>query len=199
MNRSNIADYYSKKVNSSDTAFFLLALGVVVRLLPHIPNMTPLGALAVWSGFRMQPKFGIGVLLGAMILSDAFLGFHGTMPFVYGSLLIAFVIANRSKNTTPASVSGTTIISSLIFFVITNFGVWYMSRFHPVPMYPATMAGLLQSYTAGLPFLRASLIGDIAYTVLFFGVEYVVLTQVAQERIVNSVIKNKEHHGRARN
>ncbi len=64
------------------------------------------------------------------------------------------------------------VSSSVLFFVITNFAVWIGS-----PFYPQNFAGLLESYTAGLPFLNNGVLGDLFYNTLFFGAFY-----LAQQR-----------------
>ena len=61
----------------------------------------------------------------------------------------------------------TVLLSSLSFFIITNFGVWLMH-------YPKSLTGLLECYTLAIPFFRNSLIGDFFFAgVLYFGFEFV--------------------------
>lgn len=151
-----------------------LVLGVIVllaalsRVLTQglIPNVAPIGALALFSGaYFMDRKLAFLLPMAAMLISDVFLGFHPTIPFVYAGFAIAvmmgFILRN---NNNPARTMMVTVLSSLMFFLVTNFGVWVMYDF-----YPNNLSGLVSSYVAGLPFLRNSLLGDLFYTGVFFG------------------------------
>jgi hypothetical protein len=55
------------------------------------------------------------------------------------------------------------VLCSLIFFAITNFGVWAFSG-----MYPLTVEGLTACYVAALPFLQHTIIGDMLWAVALF-------------------------------
>jgi len=59
------------------------------------------------------------------------------------------------------------LIGSSIFFVVSNFGVWFMG--HPGSIYPKTAEGLGLCYVAAIPFFRNALIGDVLYTAALFG------------------------------
>lgn len=190
MNPSKLVTYFQTRISSKEVGFLLIALGVVMRLVPHLPNMTPLGALAVWGGLRLQPKMSMGVLIATLLISDAFLGFHDTMWFVYGSLLLISFLATQIRRVTILNGAGITVAGSVMFFLITNFGVWYVSRFHAVPMYPANFSGLMASYVSGIPFLKATLLGDTLYTAGFFALEYLALTAFVNKRILKNVVSN---------
>lgn len=156
-------------MNPQSTAGLVL-VGVVTRLLPHPANMVPITAMAVWGGARVkQTPAAILIPLAAMVLSDLFLGWHSTIGYVYGSL-IATVLLARWLTTRPtiARIGLATFFGSLLFYLVTNYGVWAV----PMSMYPHTFAGLMASYINGLPFWRNSLIGDIGYTVILFGIDY---------------------------
>ena len=56
---------------------------------------------------------------------------------------------------------------SLLFFFVTNFGVWMAS-----PLYPPTLQGLGLCYLAGIPFLAHQILGDLVYGLLLFGYSY---------------------------
>lgn len=146
-------------------SYCAVLLGAVfLRLVPHIPNVAPIAALALFSGVKMSNWKGFAVPLVVMIISDFFLGFHATVPFVYASFLLIVEIGHLlRKNTTPLSVGIGTLMGSILFFIVTNFGVWVTSS-----MYEKTIRGLLHCYVMGLPFFRNTLSGDIFYTVVFF-------------------------------
>jgi hypothetical protein len=102
---------------------------------------------------------------GALLLSDAIIGFHSGMPWVYGSValivLIGWLVASRI---TPLRIAGAAVLSSFLFFIVTNFGTWLSSG-----MYPQTLAGLAACYVAGIPFFQNTLAGDLFFTALLFG------------------------------
>lgn len=143
----------------------IVLLAALMRLVPHPANVAPITAMALFSGWYLEKKYAVILPLAAMLLSDLFLGFHATMPFVYGSFIItAFIgMACRKYQRAPVIV-GATLLSSLLFFLITNFGVWLVGG-----LYPRTIQGLGESYVFALPFFRNSLIGDLFYAGLFFG------------------------------
>ncbi len=146
-------------------AFCAVVLSAVfMRLIPHIPNVSPIAALALFSGALVPSWGGFAIPIIAMVISDIFLGFHATIPFVYGSFLLIAGIGYflRKKMSAHAVVLGS-LVGSTLFFIITNFGVWATSS-----MYEKNMMGLLRCYTMGLPFFRNTLIGDLFYTGVFF-------------------------------
>lgn len=153
-------------------AISLLILGVVLRLVPHPPNLTPISAIALFGGVYLAKPYAISLPLLAMFASDMigealgfFPGFHRTIPAVYVSFMLVGLIGLwvRSRKS-MATVIGGTLASSILFFLITNFAVWYQGT-----MYPHTWEGLVATYVAGLPFFRNTLLGDLVYTGSLFG------------------------------
>lgn len=143
----------------------IILFAVILRLVPHVPNFAPISAMALFGGVYLNKKYALIVPLMAMFLSDIFLGLHNTMIFVYGSFVITGLIGlwlRKHKNFT--NVIGGVFLSSLLFFLITNFGVWLEGRF-----YSPTLSGLIESYTMAIPFFRNTILGDLFYTGLFFG------------------------------
>lgn len=145
--------------------FIFIFIGVVARFLPHLPNMTPIGAIALFGGRYLPKRLAIVLPLVAMVISDLYLGFHKTMPYVYGSFILTSLIGMWLRHHTSSyHVVLATLISSTLFFLITNFGVWAHT-----PLYSKTITGLMESYVMGLPFFRNTLIGDLFYSTVFFG------------------------------
>lgn len=157
-----------KLLNFMKNKFFpviLILLAVLVRFLPHPANVAPIAAMALFGGAYFNKKYALLVPILVMFLSDIFLGFHNTMPFVYGSFLLTGVIGMRLKNRVKAKrVFGSALLSSVIFYVVTNFGVWMTSG-----MYEMTGLGLVKCYALAIPFFRNTLAGDLFYTVMMFG------------------------------
>ena len=145
--------------------FFFIMLGVFARLLPHPANVAPIGAMALFGGVYLSKRLAITLPLVALFVSDIFLGFHATMGYVYGSFVLVSLLGMwvRSKKS-PVTLVGASLAGSLLFFLITNFGVWAETN-----MYPKTWAGLVESYMMALPFFRNSLFGDLFYGMVFFG------------------------------
>ena len=132
----------------------LLVLAVITRLLPHPPNVTPITAIALFGGCNIKDKNLAFVLpLLCMFLTDLFLGFHMIMPFVYLSFMCISYIGINSEKITNGTIFG----SSLLFFLVTNLGVWFFG-------YPNTLAGLVSCYTLALPFFVNTIIGDLVFT-----------------------------------
>jgi hypothetical protein len=159
--KNNMTTLLSKK-QIVIISFVLIA--AIIRLFPHLPNMTPITAMALFSGvYFTDKKYAFMVPLLAMFLSDLFLGFSTISIFVYLAFILVGFIGIKSKKISVTSV----LISSISFFIITNFGVWLIG-------YPKTMNGLLECYTLAIPFFRNSLIGDFLFSaILYFGFEFV--------------------------
>ncbi len=147
----------------------IIILAVFMRIMPHLPNVTPVAALALYSGSSLKGWKAYALPLFVMLLSDVVIGFHSTMLFVYGSFIITVFLGQFLETKTFMKITAITTMASLMFFTITNFGVWMTSS-----MYAKDLSGLFQAYLMGLPFLRNTLIGDLVYTyVLFYGYSYV--------------------------
>ncbi len=153
-------------------SFILLLVGVASRIVPHAPNLTALGAIAIIAGVYLPKTYAISLLTIILVLSDAIIGFHSTMPWVYGSYALIALLSQRLASRKLLIMP---IMSSLLFFVITNFGVWVSTS-----MYAKTIDGLIRCYVMGIPFLRGTLTGDIVYTSLFIVIVEVISAYHAQ-------------------
>lgn len=146
-------------------ATILIIFAVVLRLLPHPANVAPIAAMALFGGAYLDKKYAIILPLLAMIISDFFLGFNQSTSYVYTSFILIGCIGIWLKShKTLTNVLLGTLLSSVLFFLITNFGFWLA-----FDLYPKTFAGQLQAYVMALPFFRNTLLGDFFYTGLFFG------------------------------
>lgn len=144
-----------------------IVAAAAMRLLPHPPNFSPIAAMALFSGAYL-PRRALAFVapFAALLLSDALLGgFYAGMEFVYLSfgltVLIGWAIAGRKS---PLAIGGAAVASSILFFALTNFGVWLLSG-----MYPPTLAGLSACFVAAIPFFQNTLAGDLLFTALLFG------------------------------
>ncbi|MBT5953423.1 hypothetical protein HOG98_01760 [bacterium] len=144
---------------------FLTLAVVLARLIPHPPNFTPLLAMTIFCAVSVEDKkWALLMPLIAMGISDIALGWHPSMVFVYGAIIIIGALSIfLCKSQKISSISMTTLISPLIFYGVTNFGVWAVTS-----MYSKTVLGLYMSYIAGLPFLKVSMNSTIFFSCLLF-------------------------------
>ena len=138
----------------------LIILLALSRLIPNPPNFTPILGMAVFSGAIINRKIvAYLVPLAAMLISDLYLGLHSGMPIIYFTLAICVLIGTfiESRVTILNSILGITA-GVLIFYLITNFTVWYGSG-----MYENSFSGLITCYVMGLPFLQNTFISSLIY------------------------------------
>ena len=149
------------------TAIILLL--AISRFIPHPPNFTPLAAMAILSGSLFKSvRMGLAIPLAAMLISDLVIGLHNSMFYVY--LAIALIVLGCHLFLTRLhliSVTTAVLLSTAVFFLLSNFGAWLSHD-----MYPQTMMGLMLAYVAGLPFLLNSLLANIAFTSLAISALY---------------------------
>ena len=166
-------------------SFAFVIIGVLIRLVPHLPNFAPISAIAIFAGANLKKRTALIVPILTMFLSDYLLlyinpyssnplNFHilysplailyPGIGFVWGSFILSGLIGislrGRQK---PQYILLASLLASVQFFLITNFGVWMSG------MYARGLNGILESYLMGLPFFRWTLLGDLFYTVSFFG------------------------------
>ena len=154
--------YLSKQLVTVSTIVFALAL---FRLLPHWPNVSPVAAMALFGGaYFADKRLAFIIPFVALFISDLVLGFHNSMIFVYAgfafTVAIGFLLKDRINITNTAFA---VIASSVLFFLLTNFGAWLTSG-----LYVKSAAGLMQAYVAGIPFFQNSLLGNVVYAAVIF-------------------------------
>lgn len=140
--------------------FFLLAL---MRLIPHPPNFTSSIALA----FYIPMFFGstlIPIVVFSYVFTDFYYGFHDTIFFTWGSLVVIGIFATWIKNNLTFRIFGS-LTSAVIFFIISNFGVWISG------LYGLDFTGLLKCYLLAIPFFVNTLVSTFLFTVIIeFGI-----------------------------
>ncbi len=144
----------------------LVALAAATRLLPHPPNFAPIAAIALFAGATFADRrLAFAVPFGALLATDLALGLHATMPFVYAGFALTVLLGGvLQRRRSAGRVIGTATAASVLFFALTNFGVWMVEG-----LYPHTAAGLAACYAAAIPFFQNSLAGDLLFTGLLFG------------------------------
>lgn len=163
----------------------IIVSGILMRLVPHLPNFSSISATALFGGAHLKKRYAIILPIVAIAVSDYLLlyvnpfgatgvdfanlqpvdaMFHSTTAYVWGSFLVSGLIGLwLRKNPKPSTIVVASLIASLQFYLITNFGAWASG------MYGRGLDGLLTSYLMGLPFLRWTILGDLFYTSVFFG------------------------------
>jgi hypothetical protein len=147
-------------------ALAFLGIAILLRLLPHPPNVAPIAALALFSGFYFRNNLRIVFPLAALFISDVVIGFYDIrlMAVVYASLVGASYFGKRLKGQLSApSLVFASLQASILFYLTTNFAVWLFFSW-----YPHTFEGLVRSYFLALPFFRNTLLGDLFYSAVFF-------------------------------
>ncbi len=165
----------------------MILMAAVSRLLPHPPNFTAVGAMGLFgAAFFNRKVFAFIIPIAAMFLTDLFLNnvvYAQYMPegqsfmlftegssWIYGAIaltIFAGLFVLNKVNT--ANVVVGSLISALIFFFLTNFGLWMSGN-----MYPNNAAGLGACFAAGLPFLLNSILGNLFYGGILFGSYYAI-------------------------
>ncbi len=163
---------------------FLVITGLILiaafsRLVPHMNNFSPLGSISLFGAAYFSKKWqSILIPLTATWLSDLFINnviyakYYPTFTWLsqgfywqYGSYVLiaiaAFYIFKKINVTTVILGIGS---STIIFFLVSNFGCWLGST-----SYPQTFSGLVECYAAGIPFIKGTLLGDIFYSTVLFG------------------------------
>jgi hypothetical protein len=143
----------------------LIAAGAVLRVVPHPPNFAPIGAMALFGGAALPGAWAFAVPLAAVLLSDLVLGFYAVWLWVYASFALIVVVGMTLRaRRTPLRIAAAALASSVLFFVLTNFGEWLG------PLYPHTAAGLRSDFIAAIPFFRNTALSDIIYSLAFFAI-----------------------------
>ena len=170
-------------------AIVLVALAATMRLLPHPANFAPVAAISIFGGSVLPRRHAIWVPLAAMVASDALIGFY-TLPImlsVWGCyVLIALASSMTLRRFSLWKLALITPAGSVFFFLVSNFAVWLWSG-----MYIRTWSGLVQCYAMAVPFFRNTLLSDIIYTGLLFGL-YAAVSALAGRVFTPSMHSAKE-------
>ena len=177
-----------RKINENKTIIWLsLVVGIAGRLLPHPPNITPLTSLSLFVSMALPPYLALSVVIITLFVSDIGLGILLSYPiigpwtlFTYSGFVFIVLFGSKikaSKNMLPIYILG----SSFGFWFWTNFGVWLTSN-----LYPNTISGLWICYTAALPFLHNSILGDLFWGIIIFGSCMLTIKQPLNKLLANS-------------
>jgi hypothetical protein len=145
-------------------AFGLIIIALGSRLIPHLPNFSPLAAVTLFGAVNIKnKKIAFLIPLFSIIISDLFIGMYSISIFVYISIIAITIYSLYSRKMNIKTV----LINSILFFLISNFGVWILH-------YPNNIQGLIECFTLAIPFYRNSLLGDLFYSgVLYYSFKFI--------------------------
>ena len=144
----------------------LILILALARLIPHPPNFTPVIAVAIMSSYFFKNiKVSFIVLLVAMLISDLFIGFYENLFFVYISLiLITYIFHKISIKINFKNLFVYGFAGSLIFFIVSNFGVWALGSPGVNDIaYDKSLSGLIQCYILAIPFFGNTFLSTIIF------------------------------------
>ena len=157
---------YSALQKNSFSIGIILILSLS-RIMPHPPNFTPVIGIAIMSAFFFRNIYlALSIILISMLITDAFIGFYSNIIFVYFSLfLITTIFYKFSKKINLKNLLIFSFAGSVIFFLISNFGVWALGShgLQNIP-YEKNLIGLFECYLLAIPFFGNTLISTIVFS-----------------------------------
>jgi hypothetical protein len=158
-------------------------LVVVFRLLPYGirgVNFAPVGAMLLFAGARLRPRWLLPIVIVPIVAVDLY--FYAVkdweIPFfsyVCFGIYVALGHGLLSRTESPVKIGLTTLLASVQFFLISNFGVWLGHVLRPQDyvgqpyQFAPNLAGLLNCYEVALPFFRGTFDSDLLFSALLFG------------------------------
>jgi len=171
-------------------AVVMTVLAALIRLVPHPPNFSPIGGVALFGGARLRSWQAYVVPLLAMVLTDpirsriegGYPAYSAMTPIIYASFLISVFLGRTFLRNTnnPIRIGSVAFAGSLQFFLITNFFVWLGAA----DMYPQTAAGLAACYVAGLPFFGRTVLSDLFYAGVLFSAYALISRRLESARTI---------------
>ena len=173
-------------------AITLIVFAIISRIIPHEYNFAPFGAISLFAAAYFANKSsGIIITVLASWISGIILN-----NFIYTGLYDHFVIIDENifwqsisysfivlagkqifnKEVKITNVIMGALLSSIIFFTITNFGFWTSGLVHP-----KNFDGLILCFRDALPFYRATLLGDLFYSTALFGSYYFIANNIGRK------------------
>ncbi len=157
----------------------IIVIGIASRFIFKIPNFTAIGAIALFGGaYFKNKKLAFILPISILFISDLIIGLHNTMIFVYASFVLLIFIGTYLKhNKKPIFILGASLAGSVLFFLITNFGVWITGM--------GLTPSLIGVYIDGIPFFRSTIAGDLMFNAVFFTSAYLIFEKTKVLSTVN--------------
>lgn len=156
-------------------ALVLVLIAYFSRFIPHPVNFTPVLAIMLFSGVIFRSFWiNLAILFLPMFASDLWFGLHSSMPFIYLSYALIILLGYNFREFKKSglqslrywsSLIGLGLGSAMIFFLISNLGVWLVSG-----MYSVNLEGLLACFTNAIPFFRNTLSSTLVYAIFLFAI-----------------------------
>jgi len=173
-------------------SLLLVALDTTMRLTPHPPNFTPLAASALFASFLFESSvLAAAIPMLALGISDYFIGAYDwhIMMVVYLSLAFPALFGRylqKNNRLAQTRVLSAALASSVVFFLTTNFAVWYFAD-----LYARDVKSLLQCYIVAIPFFKNTVSGDLLWSGVLFG-SYAIFATFARDTRVSSRLATME-------
>ena len=157
----------------------LILLAALSRLIPHPANFAPIGGMALFGAAYYTKRYWAFIIpIAAMWISDLilnnvvfgqyfdhFVWFYSGSLFTYGAFALIVLLGMFTlKKVHVPNLIVSALGASVIFFLVSNFGVWFSGT-----IYPKDFSGLMACYTAGIPFFKNTIAGDLVYSAVMFG------------------------------
>lgn len=126
------------------------------RFVPHPPNFTSLIALSFYVPAILGVKY-LPVLIFSFFITDMFIGLHHLTFFTWGSVVLIGLLSKFFVSTSILRIGGA-LLGAILFFVVTNFGVWLLGG------YEYSIDGFLLCYTLAIPFFSYSIMSTIIFS-----------------------------------
>ena len=170
-------------------SFLIVLIIAGSRLIPHTDNFVPVFAMILFAAVHLRNKLqAIIISVSALWISDLYINNWGkysqyhdefvlfSSPLNYLAYILIAVISIYlfRKTISIQKVFGSSILVGIVFFIVSNFGVWINGS-----MYPMTFDGLISCYIAGIPFFRATLASNIFFSFVMFGGYYLLQKEIS--------------------
>lgn len=176
----------------------IIIIGLFSRLLPHMPNFSPMESMALLGGAYISKRY-LAFLLPIVVMYISDFVLNNTLLRVYypdheglvffgdymltvipAMLLIVLLGQTFLKKLNPGKIIITALGGSILFFLITNFGSWI----GPLSPYPKTFSGLIAAFVAGIPFFKSSVLSTLFFTMASFGAVEFISAYFAKKNIL---------------
>ena len=188
-NRSNnciFAAYSNTEIMNNTNISFGLAVTIVLaaastRFLPHPPNFTAIGSLALFGGVYFSGKHLSWLIpFVTLLLTDIVLNnfvYHTEFTWYSTGTYLAFGLIYLIGRLLNGRISAQTVFAgsftaSMIFFLVTNIFCW-----QSMPIYSKDLTGVISCYAAALPYFWNTLAGDLTFSAVMFGTFYLSIRQ----------------------
>jgi hypothetical protein len=186
------------KANQTFLIFALMVLSICLRWIPNFPNFSPYLAVALFGGALLPNKrnsiLGVTAILylSDLVINNTvareyftdYQGFVWFAPYMLVNLIatVAIVLLGSIFLRKPSflNVAAGSVSAAVIFFLISNFGVWLSGEV----TYSRDFSGLMTCYAAAIPFFRGTLMSTVLFSAALFGIHSFIVNYLPKERVI---------------